>query len=472
MSFAREIKHVMLGTIFLLLLIGASATYWALAGQNSILRRDDNPRLIEALARVRRGGIYDRDGELLVQSQHQADGVPRTYYRPSTFSVVGYYSLRYGSAGAEAAYDDDLNGSDEIHDLEDLFAQRILQIPPTGADIRLTLSVTIQEALVNAMQGFQGAAIVMEAQSGALLALASLPSYDPNSLDTDWEGLIAADGKPFFNRALQGLYQPGSAMSALWLARAIQGDFDLARIYAESDAPVVLDSDTTVACVTKPAASDLSLTEAFAFGCPAPFVSFQSTQSADSHEELLAEFLLEDLIALAGFPVPEARPTLEPERIETLETGIRQKRNALGQGDITVTPLHWAAIMSAIAGDGSARLPHILDATRKPDASFWAPANHERSTFTMMSASTAASLRTILKRSWARILNLNSPEDVPAGAHIVMSQSGDEKQVWLNGFVTPTDEASIAFVILLEDTDEIDALLPIGQALIDILLNS
>ena len=472
MSFAREIKHVMLGTIFLLLLIGASATYWALAGQNSILRRDDNPRLIEALARVRRGGIYDRDGELLVQSQHQADGVPRTYYRPSTFSVVGYYSLRYGSAGAEAAYDDDLNGSDEIHDLEDLFAQRILQIPPTGADIRLTLSVTIQEALVNAMQGFQGAAIVMEAQSGALLALASLPSYDPNSLDTDWEGLIAADGKPFFNRALQGLYQPGSAMSALWLARAIQGDFDLARIYAESDAPVVLDSDTTVTCVTKPIASDLSLTEAFAYGCPAPFVSFQSTQSAESHEEMLAEFLLEDLVTLAGFPVPEARPALDSQQRETLETELRQKRNALGQGDVTVTPLHWAAIMTAIAGDGSARLPHILDATRKPDASYWAPANHERSTFTMMSASTAASLRTILKRSWARILNLNSPEDASAGAHIVMSQSGDEKQVWLNGFVTPIDEASIAFVILLEDTDEIDALLPIGQALIDILLNS
>ena len=61
MRFSREIHRLLAGTLVALAFVGLSLTYWALIGHNSILSRDDNPRTIEALARIQRGRIYDRN---------------------------------------------------------------------------------------------------------------------------------------------------------------------------------------------------------------------------------------------------------------------------------------------------------------------------------------------------------------------------------------------------------------------------
>ena len=194
------IKRLMLGTLLLFAAIALAATYWAVAGRYGILQREDNPRLIEAIAQIRRGGIYDRKEQLLVKSVETTGGMRRSYLRPSTFSLVGYYSLRYGSSGAEAAFNQALNGIDSSDNFENYFVRDILNVPPKGEDIQLTISADVQDALLLAMQDHRGAAVVMNAMSGEILALASLPSYDPNTLDTDWENLVADAGKPFFNR--------------------------------------------------------------------------------------------------------------------------------------------------------------------------------------------------------------------------------------------------------------------------------
>ena len=62
------------------------------------------------------------------------------------------------------------------------------------------------------MGDYHGAVVVLNIPSGEVLAIVSLPTYDPNTLDTNWEQLTQAAGKPFFNRALQGAYQPGGTL--------------------------------------------------------------------------------------------------------------------------------------------------------------------------------------------------------------------------------------------------------------------
>ena len=131
------IKRLMLGTLLLFAAIALAATYWAVAGPYGILQREDNPRLIEAIAQIRRGGIYDRKEQLLVKSVETTGGMRRSYLRPSTFSLVGYYSLRYGSSGAEAAFNQALNGIDSPDNFENYFVQDILNVPPKGEDINL-----------------------------------------------------------------------------------------------------------------------------------------------------------------------------------------------------------------------------------------------------------------------------------------------------------------------------------------------
>ena len=461
MQFARPIHHILLGSLLVMALIGMAAAYWAIGGQGAILRRGDNPRLIEAAARIQRGGIYDRHGQLLAETVNEASGTRRRYLKPSSYSLIGYYSLRYGSGGAEAAFDQALSGLTEAPSLEVYFAREILHIPPAGADIQLTLDARIQDILVEAMGDVQGAAVVMNAQNGDLLALASLPSYDPNRLDEEWDRLTAAPGKPFFNRALQGQYQPGGAMYILWLTQAMLADEDLSRRFEQAAAAVDLGEGITIACVLQPETAQLTLEEAFIYGCPAAFVSYQQSAAESSYDDLARAYALDNPITLAGFPIPAAGD---------IQSNAVTRRDTVGQGDLTTTPLHLTGMMAAIAGNGNAPTPTIEQGRRLPGASEWTSQPRSPTSIPMMTAAAARQLQGILQRAWMTLQDKAYPAESTVGGHIAMSQSGDGAQIWLNGFAAHVDRDTAAFVILLEDTSDIQALIAIGQSLIDALL--
>ena len=449
--------------------VALSATYWAVTGHETILRRDDNARLIEAIAAIQRGSIYDNEDTLLVESRETDAGIVRLYHKPSTFSLIGYYSLRYGAGLVEAAFHDLLNGSDEIRSLKDFVARELLRIPQTGADIQLTVSAEIQEMLVSAMGEYRGAAVVMDARSGALLALASLPGYNPNALDDNWDELTAAPGDPFFHRALQGQYQPGSAILTLWLAAAIQEGVDLSRQFEDADTPVMLGQDTRVICVLEPPARSLSLLEAYIHGCPTPFLELRSQLPAETFDALAQSFALADPIILADFPSPEVFPAADVTEEGASESDQQAIDEALGQGQLTITPLHLTAIMSAIANDGRAPSPRLLNAIREPGSERWIPAAPEDDGQEMISAETALGLRLPLQQAWTTINDGLSANDFVVGAQIAKSRSGESHQIWLYGFVTAAEDA-IAFVVLLEDSEDVAGLIAIGNDLVDALL--
>ena len=160
MRLARGIRHILFGSLAFLLVIALSATYWAIAGRGSLLRRADNPRRIEALAAIQRGSIYDRDAQLLAETVAGAASLQRRYPRPSAYSAVGYYSLRYGVSNAEAAYDELLSGSGEVRSLGDYIERNLLGAPQTGADIRLSIDAGLQDALASAFGHARGGAVV------------------------------------------------------------------------------------------------------------------------------------------------------------------------------------------------------------------------------------------------------------------------------------------------------------------------
>lgn len=464
------IRRLMSVTLLLFATIALAAAYWAVGGRNGILLRDDNPRLIEAVARIRRGSIYDRQQQLLIESVETNSSMRRSYLRPSTYSLVGYYSLRYGSAGIEAAFNQALIGSKSTETLESYFLREILNLPQEGADLRLTLVADVQDALTLAMRDYRGAAVVMDATSGAILAMASLPSYDPNTLDEDWEYLVADEGRPFFNRAVQGLYQPGTAMTTLWLAQAIQSGYDLSTAFTEPDAPVALAPDLRFKCLFQPTSEEITLIEAFISGCPAPFVNFQATMTGDSYARIVETFSLEEPVALAGFPVPGAGVIAATDH-DDAQSVVTRSRNVLGQGDLTITPLQMATIMSAIAGDGAAPTPYVLSGIRQPGAEIWEEQRPEQSARIMLASDTAAKLRAVFQKAWNNLRANSVPLDLRVGANIAISRSGEETQIWLNGFVTPDERPAVAFVVVLENTDDIDALVGIGQAVTKALLS-
>ena len=218
-------RAMQLSTALVVVLSGA-AGYWGVARSADLTARSDNPRLIDAERAIQRGPILARDGTVLARSEpiqssaaRQAPTVyARRYPRPAAAPAIGYASWRHGTGGIETYADAILRGSLTAFD-------RLLHRPQIGAAFTTTLDIALQEKLYRALAGAttdasRGAGIIIDWQTGEVLALASAPSFDPNRLDEDWDKLRADTQAPLLNRATQGLYQPGPLLQWLYSVAA------------------------------------------------------------------------------------------------------------------------------------------------------------------------------------------------------------------------------------------------------------
>ena len=206
----------------LILAMGLAAGYWGVARSADLSAREDNPRLVDAERAIRRGPILARDGAVLAQSLPAPDvgtepedigattPYDRHYPHPEVAPAVGYYSWRHGTGGVETYADSVLRGNLTAID-------RLLHRPQIGAAFTTTIDLTLQQRLFGSLRGTTSAGLIMDWQTGEVLALVSMPSYDASKLDADWDQLRADRRAPLLNRVTQGLYQPGPLLQ--WLYR-------------------------------------------------------------------------------------------------------------------------------------------------------------------------------------------------------------------------------------------------------------
>lgn len=205
-------RRAMVFSAILIISLAFISGYWSVLQMNQIVGRDDNPRKHDAERAIYRGSILARDGASLVISKpdiRNEVGSPqqftRVYMQPASASVVGFYSNRYGTTGLEQYGDSFLRGSRDLLGV-------LLHQTQLGSQLRTSIDITQQVSLAGALEGSKGAGIVMDWKTGEILALSSAPTYDPNTIDVDWERLISDTNAPLLNRATQGLYQPGSLL--------------------------------------------------------------------------------------------------------------------------------------------------------------------------------------------------------------------------------------------------------------------
>ncbi len=98
---------------------------------------------------------------------------------------------------------------------------RLLGRQPKGADVKLTIVPAVQKIAQKELYGKQGAIVALDPQTGALIASASAPTYNPATLDSSWARLSADSSAPLLNRVTQGLYPPGSAFKVVTTASGL-----------------------------------------------------------------------------------------------------------------------------------------------------------------------------------------------------------------------------------------------------------
>ncbi len=235
--------------IFLaILVLGLGSKLWILGAKDGDVyaQISDQNRLEQTLIFANRGVITDRNGVELATNDIkdvESDFAGRLYAPIKGLShVVGYvkYPMRDKAGfyyekeyrprdGVERAYDEVLRGKNGTKLVETdvqgkVTSESTIERPVDGETLVLSIDAKVNETLHNALaalaekQGFVGGAgVIIDVRTGELLALTSYPEYDQNALtkgvdQQTFNSLINSSGKPFLNRAVGGLYTPGSIL--------------------------------------------------------------------------------------------------------------------------------------------------------------------------------------------------------------------------------------------------------------------
>jgi cell division protein FtsW (lipid II flippase)/cell division protein FtsI/penicillin-binding protein 2 len=221
-SLARRLVGVSWLVTGLTVALVANLTWLQVIDAQALTNDPRNTRNLDKELRAERGAILTRDGVVLARSVKQPSGFyTRTYPAGSLAAhATGYYSARYGRTGIEAAENDTLAGHRSYASFQDVMNDA-LGLPVTGNDVVLTIDSRIQKAAEAALAGRRGAVVVLDPRTGAVLALASSPSFKPSAVDADWAALSKDPAAPLVDRAVASLYPPGSTFKVVTLTKVL-----------------------------------------------------------------------------------------------------------------------------------------------------------------------------------------------------------------------------------------------------------
>jgi cell division protein FtsW (lipid II flippase) len=190
--------------------------WWAVWRGPDLLTRTDNARRSIDDRYVKRGSLQDRNGTPIDFTLGKTGDFTRNYGYPDLASITGYTDPLYGQAGLESTLDPYLRGLQGNPASSIWWNHLVYGQPPPGLDVRLSIDLELQQHVDNFLASRSGAIVLINAQSGEILAIASHPTYDPNLLDQQAAALLKDPQSPLLDRAAQEVYPLGPSMQA-WL---------------------------------------------------------------------------------------------------------------------------------------------------------------------------------------------------------------------------------------------------------------
>ncbi|MDO8106160.1 penicillin-binding transpeptidase domain-containing protein [Isoptericola sp. b441] len=315
-------------------------------------------------------------GDKAVASSTPVDdsfGYLRSYADGPTYApATGYFSVIYGASGIEKAMNTELNGT-----ADSLFYSRVRDLitgkQPEGASVELTIVPAVQKAAWDALGSQTGAVVALDPRTGAILAMVSKPSYDPNQLashDTAavrqaWDTLNADPTHPLVNRAIAGdTYPPGSTFKIVTAAAALESGLTPDTPIAAPDQLPLPQSSAVLGNYGGESCSPTgaqTLADALRISCNTAFGQLGLNLGADALRKQAEAFGFDTPLQI---PLRVTQSRFPPDgQIDPPQTAM----SAIGQYDVRVTPLQVAMITATIADDGRRMAPYLVKAVRNQD---------------------------------------------------------------------------------------------------------
>ena len=387
----RPFRRVSAVLALLLIALLANLSWVQVLEADALRQRPGNARTVLEQFNRARGPIIVGSMPIATSSRAGADGFyQRSYANGPLFAgITGYYSLLYGATGIERSQDGVLSGTDPrffVDRVQQLFAGR----HQAGGAVTLSVDAAAQRAAFNGLAGRRGATIAIDARTGAILALVSTPSFDPQTLAPNdpaqvrsaYVALTSDPAQPLRNRAIGTAYAPGSMFQLIAAAAALASH--RYRVDSVLSAPArfggVANTDG------RPCGTDghITLARALATHCATAFASLGSALGGDA---------LRSMATRLGFgTTPTAELATIPSSVSSTADAARMAATGAG---VTTTALQLAMVAATVADRGTLMDPYIVEDVRAQDL---AVLDHAQPTVraTVLSHADAASLSNLL----------------------------------------------------------------------------
>jgi peptidoglycan glycosyltransferase len=329
-------------------------------------------RTSELLATITRGAIFDRNGQALALDVINENGErERGYLEKSMAPIIGYTSgLRVGLTGIEQHFNETLFGLDRF----DGQLSRLLHQPVTGNNVYLTVDSQLQKATADILGNRAGAVVVMDAHTGAVLALVSNPTFDPTQiLDPAYSQSLINCATPdcqgaLTNRATQGLYIPGSVWKTVTLIAALDTGqvtketvFDFGQQRNGPDGRYyVYEVDGAEFRDPNHPESRLNLVRSFAVSANAAFARMGDEMPPDTLINYAQQFGFSQPNLLFPLEIPVGPAQLANDLAEFRTNNVLQASTGFGQGELLTSPFHMALVICGALYNGNIPTPHLL----------------------------------------------------------------------------------------------------------------
>lgn len=391
-----------------------------------------------------KGTIYSSNGkELAVTKVDEAGNKTRSYPYDKMFAHVVGYDVN-GKAGLESKCNYQLFTSN-ANPFAVLF-QLLQGEEKQGDNVVTTLDTRIQKAAYEALGDRKGAVVVMEPDTGRILAMVSKPDFNPNTIEKNWENLTKDNKNTnLLNRATQGLYPPGSTFKVLTTLAYMEQYGDSFENYSHTCEGSIVEHGVKIGCYNGKKHGGIDLKTSLAKSCNTSFVHLGCMLDQNKMKELCETFLFNKNIS---FKLDTKKSTYVLDG-NTDPSMIPQ--TVIGQGDTLLTPLHNAMIISAIANDGVLMKPMLIDSlTDFTGHTVKTYRSDEYGTLTSKKNARMLQdyLRATVEEGTASTLDTSKYE--AAGKTGTAENSSGEDHSWFIGYASTKEVADVAISVIVE----------------------
>lgn len=452
-----QIRKIFVVVLIMFAMLGLAVTNTQFISAPSLNADPRNVRTNLHAAEIDRGPIIVEKTAIASSELDDDNHYTRVYDQGSLYvSATGYFSsVGYGSTGIEAAQENVLDGQSQT-----LLGQRLRNLltgeKRQGGGVELTLRASMQEAAAAALGDRKGAVVALDAKTGAILALYSSPSFDPNALASrdagevqDAYATLDADPKnPMLNRTISERYAPGSTFKVLTAIALIENG--IANPDTRMDSPVsttLPGTNTEVSNIESSTCGDgkPTLTEAFARSCNTTFVLAS---------EKLTTQQLTDVTKRFGFGHEQEIPlTVIPSVFPSDADAAQLAMSSIGQYTVQATPMQMAQVAQTIANGGQMMSPYLIKQIVDADNQTIRKTKATEAG-RPISADTASKVTGMMQAVVSQPYGSGTPMALPnvsvaAKTGTAETGEGDRANAWAIGFA-PADNPQIAFAVIVE----------------------